>query len=235
MKPIGEVIKGISPDYWQLSNTRAAYTPAYNESLADAIERHYKRLCENESHDIYYPDGQTRWLINCVAEFMQQRENGWLVIFGPKGLGKSLSIRAAIQALKEQRANRIPDYYRAKEIRRFAANGNPLFESICVGFSFVAIDDLGGEFDEKTIEDSVNDFGTRISPLKTVLEERLDMHLRTIITTNVDVNFIEKHYGGRVADRIGQKSFVKSISVSGPSFRDPQFSGAERMKRKPIK
>lgn len=236
MKTMNDIVRRISPELKQAAGAAtppsspaiAFYRNQYPEPLADTIKREYQKLCE-ANNEVFCPDSQTIELIDKVAEFLQSDRYKWLVIYGPKGLGKTNILHASIAALKARHANRIPDLFTSNQIREYAAKGEAPFAWICEDLAFVAIDDIGSEVPEgQANEDKVNSYGTSRSPLKTVLLERYARNLRTIITTNDNISKLAQKYGDRFADRITQKSLVATIVLAGDSFR--QVPGAVRLK-----
>ncbi len=218
-----------------------------NEPLAETIKREFRKICESRD-EVFYLDVQTNRLIESVAEFVQSKKP-FLIIYGQMGLGKSNVLQAMRNALKIRGAYTIPDIYGADELRRFGENKNKpctrngrtwdgsdwLFgvESL----EYIAIDDLGAEI-PKTWRDksgssgeNVPDWGGQQGPLTRILESRFNHDKRMIITTNEEPAFFARFYSERVAERITQDRVAK-IVLNGYSFRDPRYTGKERMKRK---
>ena len=75
----------------------------------------------------------------------------------------------------------------------------------------LAIDDMGEEPKE------VIHFGMIYNPVMDLLLHRYDRKLMTLISTNLTSSEIQKHYSGRIRDRL--REMMKEIIFENPSYR----------------
>lgn len=217
-------------------------------SLFDATVLEYSKYCDSYN-DEFYPDEQTINLIKGVVTFSESSKQGWLIVHGKRGMGKSAVLTALRNASKLLRAERTPMVFTAREIRNFGQNqekqcmkdNNSMTGAdwlMCLQsiWRYVAIDDLGAEIPpewknknaaaEGCVGEGAGSWGIYSGPLSSVLEERYRNGLRTIITTNEDRKFMRRFYGERVEHRLHQEGYITCLNLSGDNFRD--HPGKER-------
>ncbi len=172
------------------------------------LERHGKPI-ENEARVKEY--------IRQIAEFLttDSVEFG-LILSGDFGNGKTTMIRAVRKAFQLLAARgAIPPEYRFEEAN--TSNLLKVYEDEYWLFEMVrdcnclCLDDLGNEATE------IRDFGNIREPVIELLSHRYNMHLLTLITTNLDMNGIADKYDARIADRFSE--MMKWITVKENSYR----------------
>lgn len=77
----------------------------------------------------------------------------------------------------------------------------------------LGIDDLGEE------EQTMIDYGNRVTPVIDLLSYRYDRMLFTMVTTNLTPKQIRFTYGDRIADRFNEMMLI--LPYENPSFRTP--------------
>ncbi len=106
----------------------------------------------------------------------------------------------------------------AKEVAHIARTDYLAFLAL-MRIPMLAVDDVGIEPLE------VMEYGNVVSPIAELLTKRYDGQLFTLMTTNLTPEGIRKHYGDRIADRLGEMSVV--IPFKNPSYRTDSASPAE--------
>lgn len=76
---------------------------------------------------------------------------------------------------------------------------------------FLILDDMGCE------AATAKNYGTEVTPVAEIICERYDRMLPTIVTSNLDDDGILRHYGSRVADRMGE--LFDRIAFDNASYR----------------
>lgn len=142
---------------------------------------------------------------------------GWVTLLGSFGSGKTHLALAAVYALLAQgkygwfiTAGGLLDRWRSwfsDEERDFSER----FEADCSRSSLVVVDDLGSER------------GTEwaLERLTMFLDHRYGRDLPTIITTNYPKRILARHSGGRIADRVFDRSTgkVRVVMMDCTSYR----------------
>lgn len=171
-------------------------TKGVNEaSLANAIKREYvKRVLTNKSQ-LLYPDkfdnvceAISKWLLK------DDRYKN-LIIYGGVGIGKTTLLESLASVLSRTRAFGFLGLFSANRIssdKFIQSDGWRLLNDQLL----VLIDDIGAENTE------LKSYGTNLTPIRTVIEERYYKKLPLIATTNLTMDKIGELYGGRVMDRI---------------------------------
>lgn len=169
-----------------------------------------------------------RWLVGNV----ENRRRG-LLLYGDIGLGKTTLCTAIVglvqhcksvvaeyshanrwRLTKEQKQDEwvwlrtpSPSYTTAAEISQTSDSERARLAQASV----LIIDDIGVEPVE------VNTYGTKITPIVDIINERYANQRCTIITTNLDEDGIRARYGDRIEDRL--KEMCDKVSFSGESYR----------------
>jgi DNA replication protein DnaC len=166
-----------------------------------------------------------RPVVNMVVRFLAEGDpRRILVVAGPPGTGKSAA--AAHGLMNAKTANQIVRYYDQRDATHGEAvlSGAPLdahwiqarvfwtkvFERAlwdhAERVSVLVVDDLGAEPEDQ-----------RVTPLiSSLLCQRVDMGLKTLVTTNMDPGMFGRRYGPRLVDRLEGEAWFGS---SGPSLR----------------
>ena len=153
--------------------------------------------------------------MQAVSKFLEAPREGWyLVLGGPKGLGKSTA--AAYYLWKkildsESEPSSKMRWWTAARVSRVSSYNQELEKMMQV--SVMVIDDLGVEYMDKN-----GHFSHRLDEL---IDDRYSNYKKTIITTNLNKKDFQARYGNRVTDRIreGFKHGGDYLEFSGRSLR----------------
>lgn len=173
-----------------------------DEFVSRGLDGAYKR----------FPEMIAEMILDCVPD-----KRGWM-LFGGTGTGKTTraAIASRLAGVKMVRAREFAlDAIRiineCHSLER-ASGFEKGLDSRWRGYDLI-IDDLGTEFNEMMV------YGTKINPMQTILEERLDNwpNIRTYITTNLTPTDIERRYGEKVASRFAEA--IRPVSLEGVDRR----------------
>jgi DNA replication protein DnaC len=103
-----------------------------------------------------------------------------------------------------------PHIYHAKEICRIYSENLKVFDEI-VNDPMIIIDDLGDEPTEQM------HYGTIITPVIDLIEERYNRRVMTIATTNLGAKDLQDKYGLRIRDRLRES--MQMVVYKQPSYR----------------
>jgi hypothetical protein len=204
---------------------------SYPEPIADAIRRHradmeacrlmtrikHRRcLLERgvpERHLLHVydrPPDDTAAMT--LADAYRRGADTFLVLSGPFGVGKSAAavkiLIDEIERLGDQAGRAAGLYVRATDIAPAVAIAAAGWAEL-VSTPMLVIDDVGSELGTAGCDSA--------STLRTLLCERYDRNLRTVLITNLTVNQLKRHLGARVADRIDE--CAKLVELGGQSRR----------------
>jgi DNA replication protein DnaC len=171
-------------------------TKGVNEiSLSNAIKKEYVRRVLESKNELLYPqkfdevcEGLSRWLL-CDDRYKN------LIIYGGVGIGKTTLLESLASVLARTQAFGFLGLFSANRIasdKFIQSDGWRLLNDQLL----VLIDDIGSETTE------LKSYGTNLTPIKTVIEERYYKKLPLIATTNLTLDKIRELYGDRVMDRI---------------------------------
>jgi DNA replication protein DnaC len=195
------------------------FTP--NE-VAQLIYKNYRLhvLARNRE---FIPDEFTQNSILKVAEYLSDRHSSrfGILLCGTCGNGKTTMMHAIADYLKYiishdlvyidsyQKNNTPVQILTAKDIIKRAKEGRYYQE--LKQREYLLIDDLGYEPCE------IMEYGTIITPVVDLLENRYSLMKYTIISSNLSPKELSSKYGERLADRFREMLF--KISFTHPSYR----------------
>lgn len=157
-------------------------------------------------------DGRTSLQVALkAAEKFASNPEGWLLLYGPTGVGKTHLAVAITARLVEVR--RQPYYVRTQQLMRqlgstFARESSLNFDRLFEAASdapILILDDLGAEADSDWIRATLQD----------LITHRHDARLPTVVTTTVDLPLET----GPIATRICDRSLTTMVRISAPNYR----------------
>lgn len=158
-------------------------------------------------------------ILDYSANITQKINNGLgLILKGPVGTGKTC---AAIAVMREALANKRSAYFISmvslldKLLTLRDKEELYAFEQRLRTTPLLVLDDLGGEYRGKSDES-----WTR-RKIASVIADRYDSKLSTIITTNLTVEQLKVEYDERMIDRL--RSTNRLITLGGASLRHPEW------------
>jgi DNA replication protein DnaC len=129
-----------------------------------------------------------------AQHFNEKSDN--ILFFGETGLGKThLSLAIAGEVLRQGTPvlyGSAQNLLRRLEEERFSYDGTNETQEALLCSPLLILDDLGAEFHTKFT----------VAAIYNVVNTRLNKHLPTILSTNLDPEGLEAQYGARVASRI---------------------------------
>lgn len=162
-----------------------------------------------------------------AAVAFAKNPQGWLVIHGPNGNGKThLAAAIALNLLSKGKPvlfMRVPDLL---EFLRHAYDEHSLFIQSMGEFGsmtllerletirrapILILDDLAAESDSPWVREK----------LYQILDFRTVERLPTVITLNIGPEEWEEKLGARIADRLGNRLLAKVVHNAAPSYRRP--------------
>ena len=160
--------------------------------------------------DLHIEDGNAE-AIRRAGEFAA-RPQGWLVLMGGVGTGKTRLLNAILSTWRGQQRQAITaaellDYWRmAMDTEKLG----PVFNGYCTASAFV-LDDLGAE--------NVTKWG--MAQMTMFVDFRYGRALPTVIATNLDRAGMVDRLGERIADRCFdvKTGLVRVVTLDVPSFR----------------
>ena len=146
-----------------------------------------------------------------AAETFASNPEGWLLLYGPTGVGKTHLAVAITARLAE--SGRQPYYVRAQQLIRqlgstFARESSLNFDRLFAAASdapILILDDLGAEADRDWIRATLQD----------LITHRHDARLPTVVTTTVQMT----SETGPIATRICDRSLTTMVHISVPNYR----------------
>jgi DNA replication protein DnaC len=156
-----------------------------------------------EAHEEYTLD----YVGQAMISYFCNPKKRWALFYGPKGTGKSISLKSLSDISKGIHMPSYWVYFDAKDIEtRYKDEGFEFFKMICTRDN-VIIDDLGNENPE------YNDFGTIRNLIQDIIWARYnhfqDWGQRTMLATNLwkdqnGDNLLQDRYGDRLFDRLNE-------------------------------
>ncbi|MCY4577641.1 MAG: ATP-binding protein [Chloroflexi bacterium] len=146
-----------------------------------------------------------------AAETFASNPEGWLLLYGPTGVGKTHLAVAITARLIE--AGRQPYYVRTQQLIRqlgstFARESSLNFDRLFAAVSdapLLILDDLGAESDSDWTRATLQD----------LITHRHDARLPTVVTTTVQMPLET----GPIATRICDRSLTTIVRISAPNYR----------------
>ncbi len=146
-----------------------------------------------------------------AAETFAEKPEGWLLLYGPTGTGKThLAVAITGRLLA---AGHRPYFVRAQQLMRhlgssFARDSSLSFDKIfsaACDAPVLILDDLGAEADRDWIRATLQD----------LITHRHDARLPTVVTTTVQIPLET----GPIATRICDRSLTTIVRISAPNYR----------------
>jgi DNA replication protein DnaC len=187
---------------------------------ANGLYAALKAVMENKGTELEFDD-DTREHTKQVAEWLINPKGApGLLLCGSVGNGKTSMARAVawlIRYVTEQEygdfKGQEPHFYPAKEICRMYSENLKKYDEVAKD-PMIIIDDLGDEPTEQM------HYGTIITPVIDLLEERYNRRVMTIATTNLSAADIQDKYGLRIRDRLRES--MQMVVYKQPSYRKVQ-------------
>lgn len=160
-------------------------------------------------------DEELKRRIYSVAQWITDKEETGLLLYGNVGSGKTTLMNALINLFSTKKI-----YHHGMSIGFKRLDSVELYQLYKFKYPdfdeikkcpMLAIDDFGIE------PVYINVFGTDISPISELLYHRYQNRLTTIITTNLAVDEIRKRYGDRIADRFNE--MMHPVLFANGSYR----------------
>lgn len=163
------------------------------------------------------PEDDESKLFVALYDILEGKSDEGLYIVGDMGVGKTfLSIALANSlALKNEKVAFVKCSSFINELRRTIASDSSLYDSYMTNLQkvkYLFLDDIGSE--------SVSTF-SRDDVLFTLLDYRMENHLTTIFTSNLNKNDLIKHYQYDKKDNssiLRAKRLVERIDILGKDF-----------------
>lgn len=173
---------------------------------------------ENFSTEIYVDDQQRKHTVNArkccedYADKLPRPDKANLLLMGKAGLGKSFLVNAiAFRAISRGVPTRKVTAYRFVQDSLEAVRERKYANSeIYIRIPLLIIDDLGSEPIIPNITEET---------LFSVLNERINTGLATVVATNLSVNGLMERYGERVMSRLTDVRNGVSILLTGDNLR----------------
>ncbi len=146
-----------------------------------------------------------------AAERFAAKPEGWLLLYGPTGTGKTHLAVAVTRRLLA--AGHQPYYVRTQQLMRHlgssfardsSLNFDRLFSAVCDA-PILILDDLGAEADRDWIRATLQD----------LITHRHDARLPTVVTTTVQLPL----ESGPIATRICDRALTTIVPISAPNYR----------------
>ena len=196
--------------------------------LTDSAEKAYEYLTAAYLHEVAavgrtaQMDDMTRTVLHTAARWLTNHTKPGLIMRGNVGVGKT----TLMLALRDVLSIRLGVHCQVWDAARIAAlgkgkDGQQVLDGLCTN-QLLGIDDLGTE------PLTVKDYGNDITPLVSLLTERYNKRLTTIITTNLaiveregkQVDEIAERYGERIADRLRELCHTITYDSKQQSYRN---------------
>jgi len=218
------------PDFGEVFPCRCRQQEA-DEHREESLRR-YSGLPEDMlnrmTFDAFIPSGanadaQDRVTLKAAltaAQAFAQAPEGWLLLTGPHGSGKT-HLAVAVAGERLQRGETVFFAFVPDLLDHLRATFNPnspveydqLFEQV-KSVPLLILDDLGAESGTPWAQEK----------LYQLVVHRHNGHLPTVITTHLMMEAIEEAQP-RMASRLKDATIVHWIPISAPDYRDPQGDG----------
>ena len=146
-------------------------------------------------------------MVRYISEYKLECRSKGLFLFGSVGTGKSFAAKVIASANKIH-------FYTCRELELKYEKSGDHFRVMMSERKDIVIDDLGTESER-------NDYGTKFELMERGLDERHRLFeqfgTRTIITSNMSGEDIEKRYSSRIYSRIRQ--MCECVNAAGKDLR----------------
>ena len=172
------------------------------ETLSNQIKIAFTQRVLDSRDELLYPerfdkliDDISRWLLNG-----DKYRN--LLLYGGVGIGKTTCLRSVVDVLTNTKMFGYIAFFSANSMvsEQFVNSDG---WRIATTYPLIFIDDIGTEQSDFKI------YGTGITPIKTIIEERYLHKLPIVATTNLSFDEFGDRYGTRVMDRIKEYDVLK--------------------------
>ena len=187
-------------------------------SLDPDIGINDREVFEKVSETVYSDPEQKKRTLKAMkwaekyADSLPSPDKPNIVFMGMTGLGKSyLSNAIAYRALQKGiEAKRITAYAFVQEMLRAIQERRNGTDEIYTTVPLLVIDDLGSEPVIPNVTEET---------LFSVLNERINKRLPTIVATNLSVTALQDRYGERVTSRLLDANLVQAVLLTGDNLR----------------
>jgi len=136
-------------------------------------------------------------------------ESPWLYLYGSTGSGKTTYARTWVQTWNRWEFTNAVEFI--EHLRAAAGNQQTVtyYLRTLGTYPRMVIDDLGSE-----PTDHFNNFGTRYTPaeiFETALFRRHEYRLRTLITSNLNLDSLKKQYGPKIHSRVLELATIYNL------------------------
>lgn len=172
------------------------------------------RMLERGTNREFIIDDQNKEVINQLYFYLTGSEkfsgdlSKGILLVGSIGVGKTIIIQAIIDILKELQIKIIAEYSSRQLVNDLMENKG-LYEDLKK--RWIYIDDIGKE------KVTVNNYGTKESPIIELLSIRYEWNTFTFATSNYNMETFEKIYGQSISDRF--KEMFNILTITGKSRR----------------
>ena len=182
-------------EYKKLMNLKAKQISAKRNIIAEFIVDDNNKEVLNQ---LYY-------YLTKSSKFKGDFKKG-IILTGNIGTGKTLILRAYCEMIEDS-TNFVINFMKAKDL---SAKILEVGVEHCAS-RIILIDDIGKE------EAIINDFGTKTTPIKDLLDARYEIGSWTFATANYKLETFEEKYGKMIYDRM--KEMFNILELKGKSRR----------------
>lgn len=172
------------------------------EMLVEGLRLYCERMQINPQwHDEY----------NQIVDWLKDNNKKGLLVYGDMGTGKSVICRELIPRIINGKWDRLNDEPECYPIDAYDLSHTDTESIVTFGTKYLMIDDIG-------VEAEYNNFGTRRSIFREIVNLAEKNGILLILTSNLTLDQLKEKYGARTIDRL--RALVKPVVFKGASMRN---------------